>query len=253
VPISNLQLAILLIDVIIISYAIYNTIRILLFFVHALVLIGFVMRSYSRLLKAQANQLITAIRTGRSPPYRLVPLMQLFLREHTRSVVHAISANKYMISDISLVASISNFPYNIFLISGLSYMTNLPSETLIGVWAALLLQVFFLFTFDLTMFALTNAIHEWAPTLQHAILYLPCSTYGQLNLKLRLMSYYERLHTEDKICPTIGFLGNISPKALLEVRLQNCRILRFFLNSNPNLVHLNVRCITAVCVYNDQR
>lgn len=200
-------------------YGAYDAISLVLFYGHAVTLIFYVMRTYSPAGLALLRRSIRRRAAGKMASEELVHWIRFYLREHSVSVVHFISANREIVSNICFVGLITMGIYNLFMLASL-YFSPLQKQDFVFSVLLVLAQTCGSVAISLVLFGISNTIHEWGPALSKIQIHLHEGrlSHEMLRSKIKIMSYFERIHTEHKFAFTIGPLANINSKYLYEVR-----------------------------------
>lgn len=153
-----------------------------------------------------------------------------FRAEHTAILSNVTHLNDSIGSKWLLGALIAEFPVNLWMITHLMYRKLAPGETVLIV-CLIFLQLYLALTARSIMIKITVALHSSAKHLGHAQTVLnvfqpetkviSCAlNYGAtVRAKLKLAVYYEMVHTEDKFCFTLGPLGKLSQRGILDVSI----------------------------------
>jgi len=136
-----------------------------------------------------------------------------FLREHTVLMRDIISINRRFVSPFLVHAMASNFIWNVYLISVFTY-SNLS--------VMVKLQALGWFTgqfiaFIIGMQPLIYLVLRFHSADQILYMLQPRFNRESVRLKIKLLAYYETIHTKTKFYFTLGELGSVSKRAMTEV------------------------------------
>ncbi|MDL4916168.1 MAG: hypothetical protein QRY16_21115, partial [Enterobacterales bacterium endosymbiont of Blomia tropicalis] len=202
------------IDVILICCCAFHTIRMILFLLHSLTIELLVYHFIINKLDLYLKKALKMTYKGRWTQKQLSRQLDFFRFEHANGVMNAINANRYIVSPLLLTGSLSNFTFNIYLISALYFLRMAIGEQLLC-FAVIVLQILFSLSALLPLISLTACIHHSALLIQDAQYCINGTNY--LTKKLKLMTYFELMHTTNQITFTLGPVGKITRKSLMEV------------------------------------
>lgn len=218
------QCLLAVLDMAAIIWMIGQCITLLFFAILTLIVGGFMVSSH--LLELNRVVLDRAISSLSNPKNEfkitVVPKVAFFLEEHLKVVQLAVMLNRTLIRNLLSILSISAVLSTIYMISCLTFLPLSPFiracyTTYLGMyaWLVVLSCSPFIFTVEL--------LHSCAPRLFKLQSNLLCGASLSLrsgvvlSAKLKLLTAYELLHTDDKFYFTIGQFAKINRKSLFEV------------------------------------
>ncbi|KAJ6221894.1 hypothetical protein RDWZM_000439, partial [Blomia tropicalis] len=155
------------IDVILICCCAFHTIRMILFLLHSLTIELLVYHFIINKLDLYLKKALKMTYKGRWTQKQLSRQLDFFRFEHANGVMNAINANRYIVSPLLLTGSLSNFTFNIYLISALYFLRMAIGEQLLC-FAVIVLQILFSLSALLPLISLTACIHHSALLIQDA-------------------------------------------------------------------------------------
>ncbi len=218
------QCLLAVLDMAAIIWMIGQCITLLFFAILTLIVGGFMVSSH--LLELNRAVLDRAISSLSNPKNEfkitVVPKVAFFLEEHLKVVQLAVMLNRTLIRNLLSILSISAVVSTIYMVSCLTFLQLSPFIracyiTYLGMyaWLVVLSCSPFIFTVEL--------LHSCAPRLFKLQSNLLCGASLSLRsgvvlrAKLKLLTAYELLHTDDKFYFTIGQFAKINRKSLFEV------------------------------------
>lgn len=140
----------------------------------------------------------------------------LFLKSHHSQIDLFQRANRDFWSRIMFLVTFSQLPVNVYMLADLFYSKPRP-EIFTLMFLILAVQMF---TYSLCSLVLAEASRTFHSPSR---LFVPVQALigqGSLRFKLKIMAYFERIHSINKIAFTIGPLGKITYESLFEVRIK---------------------------------
>lgn len=221
---STLKYFIGLFDLLIICLVAFHIIKLVLFLLHIFIAVEYVYHYYLRDLEAMITGALVALRKGSISEYKFETILRFFLEEVGLGLRRATSANEYLVSPLLFYGSVSHFPLNLYLITSLYFIT-LSIGDRIMIYCILSLQTVFLLASVQPMVSLGNIISRPAKLLARVqIFFTGKRNVNSLTLvctKMKLLSFYERIHSKDAFRFTLGVIGNVTNTSVFEVFLRN--------------------------------
>mgnify|MGYP007002784456 CR=1 FL=1 len=207
-----LQSMVALVDMCLISYGLFNTGRVALFFLYIFNIdsIG----EYRRLNCFAGAVLATLKMPAKAQRRRRGLLEQQFLfyqREHLETYQRSVVINRCLLSRIFLATLVANVACSVFVISILFYRNIGPVET-ISLLGVLAMQVVFSVTALLSAVFLCSTMYRLRTTVNRVQLVI-----SNVIVKWKLLSFYELIESKKKFYFTVGPLGKVTKNGLLKV------------------------------------
>ncbi|KAI2795408.1 hypothetical protein BLOT_016770 [Blomia tropicalis] len=139
--------------------------------------------------------------------------LDYYLRRALKRTLMGRWTPKQLSQQLDSFCSISNFTFNIYLISALYFLPMALGEQIIC-FALIILQILFTSVALFPVISLTDCIHHSALAFQDAQYCINGTNY--LRKKLKLMTYFEFMHTTNQINFTLGPIGKIKKESLIE-------------------------------------
>ena len=205
-----------LIDLQFVCYSAFQTIRMILFQLQALILVN---RVHNYVLYNMDKRIRNAVRIARISSsrinlHRLAFILKHFYFINTDGLINATNGNQYILSPVVFAGFVSNFMINIYLVSVIYFFRMGIGEVALC-WSLIMVQVLF------TIITLFSA-RSWSKSLNITSHVLQPAQYcfkrsNHLKDKLKLMTYFELNRTTDPFNFTAGSIRKINGNSILEV------------------------------------
>lgn len=220
-----------LFDLLIICIIAFHIIKLVLFLLHAFFVYKFAYHYYlqeleTMLTKALANFQASAI----SSKYKLrqiskycafANILNFYMQEVSLAIRRAISANEYLVSPLFFYSAVSHFFLNLYLVTAL-YFLKLSIGDQIMIYCVLFCQVAFSLAILQPVVVLGNDLARPAFLLSRIQIHLNELRKTKYFVafccqKIKLLSFYERIHSVDAFRFTLGVFGKVTNASVVQV------------------------------------
>ncbi|KAI2797833.1 hypothetical protein BLOT_015253 [Blomia tropicalis] len=201
------------IDVQLICFCAFQTLRMVNFQLQALVLINRAHKYVLFNLDKKIRNAVRLIRIGRCNPYKLSLILKRYRCLNTDGLINAINGNDHILSPVIFAGFVSNFMLNIYLVSAIYFFRMRIGELLLC-WCLMLSQILFANIALFSAKSFSNCLYISAHELQPAQYCLKRSYY--LKDKFKLMTYFELIHSTNHFNFNVGPIGKINAKSIFE-------------------------------------
>ena len=192
----------------------FQTIRMILFQLQALILVNRAHNYVSNNADCKIRNAVRLVRAGQCYLYKLSLILKHFYFINTDGLINAINGNQYILSPVVFAGFVSNFMLNIYLITAI-YFFRMGIGELALCWSLIMVQVLFTIITLFSARSWSKSLYVSAHVLHPAQYCFKGSNY--LNEKLKLMTYFELIHTTDPFNFTAGSIGKINANSFFEV------------------------------------
>lgn len=221
-----------LIDLLILCICAFHTIKLVIFFLHLFIVVKFVYHYYLLDLETMLTGALASFQVFAISKYKLVHLnkycsfvtkLNFYIKEINIGICRMSFANKYLISPFVFYSAVSHFSLNLYLITSL-YFIQMSIFNRIMINSIIILQILFTLAFLQPIVALSKDFARPALLLSRVQICLSekrknTARYSLafVSTKMKLLSFYERIHSEDAFRFTLGVIGKISNASIFQV------------------------------------
>ena len=202
-------------EVSMVFYAVWHSTNIFLFLVHVFNLVLFALIAQQRAINSKLKKRISLVTktTKKLSSSKLAALLNQYNSCHFQFIRTLLITNREYISTFLWLFFWTMFPLNTYSLATVT-LKSVPLSVKMLLLVNSSLQIG---NATLAIFPMLKAVSPINSASRYFHWAQPHLNVSQINLKVKLLTYYDVLTTGEKIAYTVGVFGHVTPKALFEV------------------------------------
>ncbi len=211
---SLLESLVIIFDVSMIFYAVWHSTNIFLYLVHVFHVVLFVLVAQQRAMNARLKRRISLLtKTSKKSSSKLAALLNQYNSCHFHFIRSLLITNREYISTFLWLFFWTMFPLNTYSLATVT-LRSVPLSVKMLLLVNSSLQIG---NATLAIFPMLKTVSPVNSASRYFHWAQPHLNVSQINLKIKLLTYYDVLTIGEKIAYTVGVFGHVTPKALFEV------------------------------------